>query len=444
MYRLVALFLLVLSLSVQAQQVEVNGARIWTAPDQTRLVVDTAASVSHKIFHLDNPHRLVIDIPDARLRDKLPKVEPDEPLLMGMRSGVRDGDDLRLVVDLKQKVRAKSFALQPNDKYGHRLVVDLTPVASGASRIGVAKSGKPHLSIGTKSKKARDVIIAIDAGHGGEDPGATGAKGTREKKVTLQIARKLARLVKKEQGMRPVMIRDGDYYIRLRKRISLARKRKADLFVSIHADAFRDPRVRGSSVYTLSHRGASSEAAKWLADKENSADLIGGIDLNENDNLLATVLLDMTQNATLEHSNAAAKKVLQNLRKIGAVHKGSVQKAGFVVLKSPDIPSMLVETAFISNPEEEKRLRSKEHQTKLAKAILGGIKAYFASYPPQGTKLARNDSGRDAGRRHVINPGDTLGEIAKQYDVRLNSLRTINSIDGDSIRVGQVLTIPEG
>lgn len=446
MYRLIVLFLVLPSLTVQAQQVEVRGARVWTAPDHTRLVVDTAAAVSHKIFALENPDRLVIDIPDARLKDKLPTVESDEPILTGMRNGVRDGDDLRLVLDLKQKVRAKSFALQPNDKYGYRLVVDLVAAREGADGKGTVSSGKSHLSSRTEPKKARDVVVAIDAGHGGEDPGAIGVKGTREKRVTLQIARKLAGLVKKEPGMRPVLIRDGDYYLSLRKRISLARKHRADLFVSIHADAFRDRRVRGSSVYTLSHRGASSEAAKWLADKENSADLIGGIDLKVNDNLLATVLLDMTQNATLEHSNLAAKKVLANLRKVGALHSGSVQKAGFEVLKSPDIPSMLVETAFISNPAEEKRLCSGDHQEKLARAILGGIKAYFASYPPPGSKLAGSNrgSGGGNGRRYVINSGDTLGEIARQYDVSVTSLRSANRIDGDSIRVGQVLEIPEG
>lgn len=440
MYKIVAMLLLFLSLPVQAQQVEVRGARVWTAPDQTRLVVDTAATVSHKIFPLDNPDRLVIDIPDARLKGKLPAVNADEPMLSGMRSGIREGDDLRLVLDLKQPVRAKSFVLQPNVKYGHRLVVDLVPAGKGASGKADAKGSKPHLSINRGPKKARDVVIAIDAGHGGEDPGAIGAKGTREKEVTLAIARKLAQLVKKEPGMRAVLIRDGDYYIRLRKRIKLARKLKADLFVSIHADAFRDRRVSGSSVYTLSHRGASSEAAKWLADKENSADLIGGIDLSENDNLLATVLLDMTQNATMEHSRVAAKKVLANLKSVGAVHNGSVQKAGFVVLKSPDIPSMLVETAFISNPTEEKRLRSAAHQTKLAKAILGGIKSYFKSYPPPGSRLASNEN--NSSRRHVINSGDTLLEIANQYDVSLNSLRSVNRLEDDRIRVGQVLTIP--
>ncbi|MEA3275723.1 MAG: N-acetylmuramoyl-L-alanine amidase [Pseudomonadota bacterium] len=438
MNKLVAILLLLLSLPAQAQQVEVRGARVWTAPDQTRLVVDTAAAVSHKVFSLDDPHRLVIDIPDARLKGSLPTVESGDPLLIGVRSGVREGDDLRLVLDLKQRVRAKSFVLQPNDQYGHRLVVDLMPTVQKGLGSGQGKGEQPHLSVREKPTRVRDVVVAIDAGHGGEDSGAVGAKGTREKQVTLAIARKLAQLLEKERGMRPVLIRDGDYYIGLRKRIRLARKHKADLFVSIHADAFRDKRVSGSSVYTLSHKGASSEAAKWLADKENSADLIGGIDLGESDDLLARVVLDMTQNATMEHSSLAARKVLDNLKSVGSVHKNKVQQAGFVVLKSPDIPSMLVETAFISNPEEEKRLRSGKHQARLAKAVLAGIKGYFASYPPPGTLFADTGS-----RRHVIHSGDTLGEIARQYEVSLTSLRTVNHIDGDRIRVGQVLTIPE-
>lgn len=437
MYKLIALFLLLLSLPLQAEHVDVHGARVWTAPDRTRLVLDTATSVPHKIFPLENPHRLVIDIPDARLGGELPILKADESLLIGMRSGVREGDDLRLVLDLKQKVRAKSFLLQPNEKYGHRLVIDLTSAEKATEK--EVKDSKPQAS---RRTGLRDIVVAIDAGHGGEDPGAVGAAGTREKDVTLQIARKLAQLMKKERGMRPVLIRKGDYFLRLRKRINLARKEKADLFVSIHADAFRDRRVRGSSIYTLSPRGTSSEAAKWLADKENSADLILGIDLSENDTLLATVLLDMTQNATLEHSNLAADRVLVNLRKVGAVHNGKVQKAGFVVLKAPDIPSMLVETAFISNREEEKRLRSKSHQTKLAGAILAGVKSYFAGYPPPGTKFAGGDS--NAGRRHVINRGDTLLKIARHYEVSLTSLRKANHIDNDQIRVGQTLTIPGG
>jgi N-acetylmuramoyl-L-alanine amidase len=438
MYRLIPLFLLLLSLPVQAQQVDVEGARIWTEPDQTRLVWDIAKPVEHRIFSLDNPNRLVIDIPDARLEGKLPTVEADEPLLIGIRSGIREGDDLRLVLDLKQKARAKSFLLEPNGKYGHRLVVDLKPSGKGASGKGT-KIAKGHPS---DSTHLRNVIVAIDAGHGGADPGAIGATGTREKVVTLQIARRLARLMKKEPGMTPVLTRNGDYFIRLRKRIDLARKHEADLFVSIHADAYRDRQVRGSSVYTLSQRGASSEAAKWLADKENSADLVGGIDLSESDDMLKTVLLDMTQSATLEQGNLAAKRVLANLQKVGSVHKGSVQKAGFVVLKAPDIPSMLVETAFISNPQEEKRLNSSEHQARLAAAILGGIRVYFSHNAPPGTKLAAK-AGKGDERRYVISHGDTLGEIAQQFHVSVTSLRSANQIDGDQIRVGQVLTIPE-
>jgi N-acetylmuramoyl-L-alanine amidase len=432
MGRFILTLLLLSAIPVHAQQVEVLGARVWPAPDQTRVVIDTAAAVSHKIFPLDNPHRLVIDIPDARLTGKLPIVEPKDPLLAGIRSGIRAGDDLRIVLDLKQTVRVKSFLLRPNQRYGHRLVLDLSP-----SHVRPVASAS-RTAVGSPRKKLRDVVVAIDAGHGGEDPGAIGASGTKEKDITLAIARKLARLVKRERGMRPVLIRDGDYYVSLRRRIAVARKHKADIFVSIHADAFNDPRVNGSSVYTLSYRGASSEAAKWLADKENSADLIGGIDLDESDGELVTVLLDMTQNATMEHSALAAQKVLDNLKRLGDVHKSRVQKAGFVVLKAPDIPSMLIETAYISNPEEEKRLRDSGYQTHLAQALLGGIKDYLQSFPPPGTILAA----REAPRRHVINRGDTLGEIAKLYDVSLTTLRSANGIDGDIIQAGQVLTIP--
>lgn len=433
--RTLILFLLLTlaTAGAQAQQVDVRGARIWPAPDQTRLVIDTTANVSHSIFSLKDPHRLVIDIPDARLTGRLPKVSPGDPLVVGLRSGVRKERELRIVVDLKQPVRAKSFLLQPNQQYGHRLVVDLS--ASTESR-GPGTGTAPAPA--RKAAKLRPVIVAIDAGHGGEDPGAIGPKGTREKDVTLAIARKLATLVDGESGMKAVLIRDGDYYVALRKRIQLAREAGADLFVSIHADAFKDHRVQGSSVYTLSQRGASSTAAQWLAERENSADIIGGIDVAEVDDVLRNVLAEMSLSATLEHSNIAAQKVLDHLGRVGSVHKAQVQRARFMVLKAPDIPSMLVETAFISNPDEEQRLRDKTHQQRIADAILTGVRAYFRSYPPPGTRLASEKP-----RQHVINRGDTLLDIARHYDVSLTSLRSANQIDGDMIREGQVLTIPE-
>jgi N-acetylmuramoyl-L-alanine amidase len=432
---ILALFLLS-AVSAQAQQVDVRGARVWPGPDQTRLVIDTAASVSHNIFSLDNPPRVVIDIPDARLAGKLPTVQSADRLLAGMRSGIRAGDDLRIVLDLKQPARVKSFLMRPNNRYGYRLVVDLSASGASSARAGPTSSRRHRGD--RPSNKLRDVVVAIDPGHGGDDPGTTGPDGTHEKTITLAIARELADLMRREPGMHPVLTRTGDYYVSLRHRIALARKHKADLFVSIHADSCDDPRVSGATVYTLSLRGASSEAARVLADKENSADLIGGIDLSDDDNDLASVLLDMTQSATMEHSVLAAQKVVASLDRLGEVHKAQIQKAGFVVLKAPDIPSMLIETAYLSNAGDERRLRSSAYQEKIAKAILRGVKRYFESYPPRGTILAA----REAHRRHVINRGETLAAIAREYDVSLDSLRSANGIQGDDIQIGQVLTIP--
>jgi N-acetylmuramoyl-L-alanine amidase len=281
------------------------------------------------------------------------------------------------------------------------------------------------------------VVVAVDAGHGGEDPGALGRRGTREKDVTLAIARRLAALIDREPGMRAVMVRKGDYYVGLRQRIEIARKERADLFISIHADAFRDARVQGASVYTLSRRGASSEAARWLAERENSADLIGGVSLEDKDHILASVLLDLSQTAALQASTDVAERVFRRLKQVGRVHNDRVQEAGFVVLKSPDIPSILVETAFISNRTEESRLTDPEHQARLAEAILEGVREYFDYSPPPGTRLAQV-----ADRRHIISRGDTLSAIASQYEVSLSHLREANGLTTDRIRVGQVLLIP--
>jgi N-acetylmuramoyl-L-alanine amidase len=355
-------------------------------------------------------------------------------VVKSLRSGPRNDSDLRLVLDLKSPVKPKSFVLKPNEQYGHRLVIDLFDPAADK------KSPPKQVRSISKSPKLRDLVIAIDAGHGGEDPGARGKKGTREKDVVMAMARHLARLIDEEPGMKAVLVRDGDYYIGLRKRIEKARRHRADLFLSIHADAFRDSRVHGSSVYVISRRGASSEMARWLAARENAADLVGGVSLDDKDDLLAEVLLDLAQTATLEASSEVADNVLLEMKRIGKVHKKRVQHAGFVVLKSPDIPSILIETAFISNPSEERRLRSKRHQQKVAQAIFNGVRNYFSANPPPGTLVAKANP-RNA-RRHVIRRGDTLSHIAQRYGVSMRSLRSTNKLRNDRLLVGKVLTIP--
>jgi N-acetylmuramoyl-L-alanine amidase len=370
---------------------------------------------------------VVVDVHGARLLTPLAEDgAPSESLVVSLRSGVRDGKDLRVVFDLREAVRPKSFLLKPSNGYGHRLVIDLFPSAGG-------NSGPPKAIKETPSQLSdlRDVVIAIDPGHGGEDPGATGPKGTREKMVTLAIARRLADLIAAERGMRPVLLRDGDSYVGLRKRTMSAR---ADLLLAIHADAFRDARVHGSSVYVLSPKGASSEAARWLAEQENAADLAGGVSLDDKDDLLASVLLDLSQTATLNASLDVGAAVFGELRKLGKTHKQRVERAGFAVLKSPDIPSILVEAAFLSNPTEESKLNDPAYQSAITHAILAGIKGYFSKHPPPGTLFAL--------RQHVIAKGDTLSDVATRYRVSVSSLRSANGLADDRVQVGQVLRIP--
>lgn len=417
-----------------ADSARVQGIRMWTAPDNTRLVFDVSGPVEHKVFPLHKPERLVIDLERSRFESGVDTAALSQGLVKRVRYAPRDGRDLRVVLDLNKPVRPKSFLLRPNSQYGHRLVIDLYDQQPSAAP-KVAKDVQD-----LQKGALRDVVVAIDAGHGGEDPGALGKRGTREKQVTLQIARRLKRLIDARPGMRAELTRTGDYYIGLRKRMEIAREQRADLFVSIHADAFRDSRVRGSSVYVLSRRGASNEAARWLAEQENSADLVGGVSLDDKDEVLAWVLLDLSQAGTQQASEAAAARVYRELRRVGRVHGNRVQKAGFMVLKAPDIPSMLVETGFISNPTEERKLASASYQKRLAKSLLAGIESYFKATPPPGTRLAK---ARSEDRRHTIKRGDTLSEIANRYEVNLADLRKVNRLRGDRIRIGQVLTIPE-
>ena len=426
------LLLLVIGSTCWAQA-EINGVRMWPAPDNTRLVFDTSAPVEHTLFILKNPDRIVVDIKGARLEGKIDKLDFSKGLVKNIRSAKQGKGDLRVVLDLNEQATPKSFVLRPNEEYGDRLVIDLAHEEETRPR--------EKMSIQTFSAQnhsSRDIVIAIDAGHGGEDPGAMGPARTREKDVVLAIARKLYALVEKEPGLKPVMIRDGDYYVGLRKRVEKARDHKADLFVSIHADSFRDRRAKGSSVYTLSPRGATSEQARLLAEKENASDLIGGVSLDDKDDLLASVLLDLSQTATIEASTDVASRVLVGLKSVGKVHKSRVEQAGFRVLKAPDLPSILVETAFISNPDEERKLRSTSHQQRMAGAIMSGIRTYFQENPPPGTILAQ------AKRKHIIARGDTLSGIARAYQVSLDSLRDYNGLSSNELRIGQVLRIPSG
>lgn len=433
---LVATLLMLCTAIASAQAVNIHGVRMWPAPDNTRLVFDVSADVEHSLFMLKNPDRLVIDLKNTRLDKPFLGLDLGPTLIRDIRSAARPGGDLRVVLDLKGPVRPKSFVLRPTNEYGHRLVIDLYDARTGAPAV-VARAAPPP---SPPSSTGREIIIAIDAGHGGEDPGAIGRRGTREKDITLAVAKRLRDLVAREPGMRAVMIRDGDYFIPLRRRVELARESRADLFVSIHADAFANRNARGASVYTLSHRGATSEHARLLADKENASDVIGGVSLDDKDDLLASVLLDLSLTGTMEASTDVASRVLSGLGKVGRLHRNRVEQAGFRVLKSPNVPSILVETAFISNPEEERKLREPNHQYALARSIMDGARAYFHQNPPPGTLLAMRRGNR--GQQHIIGRGDTLSGIARQYQVSLEALRASNALTGDQLRVGDVLTIP--
>jgi N-acetylmuramoyl-L-alanine amidase len=428
-YGFMLLMLLTTAQSALADQNKLEGLRMWPSPEQTRLVFDISAPVEHKIFILERPDRVVIDMKNIDLVTDLGKHSKKSDLLKRIRSAQRDNDRLRVVLDLNEKVKAKSYLLKPTKEYGHRLVVEIDP-----------KNTKKSASktVNNLNKGARDIIIAIDAGHGGEDPGAVGPNRVYEKDVVLDIARQLKVLLEKEKGIRAELIRDGDYFLRLRKRVQKARALKADLMISIHADSFSDRSVDGASIYTLSPRGATSEQARRLAEKENNSDLIGGVSLDDKDDLLASVLLDLSQTATIEVSTDIATRVLKRLKRIGRIHKKEVGQAAFMVLKSPDVPSILIETAFISNPKEERKLRSRSHQKKLANEIKTGVLAYYKNNPPPGTLLSAM-----AARKHVISRGDTLSGIAQQYQISMNLIKQVNKLKSSSLKVGKVLQIPQ-
>ncbi len=442
---LLLLFLGFIYISSQAAPVSVKNLRQWRAPDHTRLVFDLSAPLEHRLFTLRDPHRIVIDMDNARLLGQLPKLDGSGPLLAGVRTGRPNAKTLRIVLDLKAETRPRTFVLKPAGQYGHRLVIDLydAKAMEEETKRAMVGAGKDAPSAPTKTPLARPVrrelVIAIDAGHGGEDPGAVGRRyRTREKKVTFAVARELKKLIARAPGMRPVMIRKGDYYIGLRERFRKARRYKADVFISIHADALPRRRAYGSSVYALSERGATDAIAKFVADKENASDLIGGVSLNDKDDLLAKVLLDLSQTKTIQDSLILGQDILSELRYVGPIHLSRVRQAGFTVLKAPDIPSVLVETAFISNPSEEKKLRTPAFQRKLARGIFKGVKRFVVR---NGFTAPRRVAASTP-REHVVRPGETLSTIARKYDVRVDALRFANNIAGNKLLVGRRLRIP--
>ena len=459
----------------------VKAVRIWGGPDSTRVIFELSAPVDYRLFQLGKPDRVVLDLDNGTF-GKGVGAKPGKGVVKDMRIGHFQGK-ARIVLDLDGPAHPKSFLLTPAGQYGYRLVVDLGTPSDKPSRI--VRTIDDDLAHG----KPRPVVIAVDAGHGGDDPGARGQGGTLEKNVTLEVAKDLAKLIDAQPGMHAVLTRKGDYFVPLEKRFQIAREHKADLFVSIHANSCPDYcDASGASVWVLSTHGKQSEAGRWLAKSENASDLIGGVSLDDKSHMLASVLLDLSQGASMHAAHEVGGDVLAALGKIGPLYRNTVQGANFVVLRSPDVPSILVETAFISNRSDERRLDSGKDRQQLAGAILAGVRQYFETTPPPGTLFAeqRNErlhltvaattevaaSGRTAtdakaaspdapalvasakkGARvaddfqdlHKVARGETLSGIAQQYGVSMNALRSANASKiqtGGGIQAGQVLLIP--
>ncbi|WP_108471650.1 N-acetylmuramoyl-L-alanine amidase [Rhodanobacter thiooxydans] len=464
---------------------QVKDARVWAGPEYTRLVLDASGPLQYTISQKNG--QVVVELPDSS-----PSRDFSDPSAQGLLRGMshsRLGRGMQVTAKVDPASRLKSFLLKPNDDGNYRLVLDFYPASHAAevagdvaatesttAEVAQAPAARPvaaaSYSNPTHSRRVaaeqaaamlngqRQVVVAIDAGHGGKDQGAHGPGGTLEKNVTLAVARELAAQINRQPGMKAVLTRDSDFFIPLAQRYRIAREHNADLFVSIHADAFTSDDARGSSVWVLSPRGKTSEAARWLADRENRADLIGGTSLDDKDDSLAKVLLDLQQGWAMQASDVVAGNVLKALAQLGPTHRGYVERANFVVLRSPDVPSILVETAFISNPAEERKLRDPAHQKKLAEAVMGGVRNYFESTPPPGTWFAaeaarrngvqlasstRQSSGQASVRDvHKVGRGESLSSIAKQYGVSVGALKNANQINSNTVRAGTTLTIPAG
>ncbi|NRB24509.1 N-acetylmuramoyl-L-alanine amidase [Shewanella sp.] len=411
---------------------KLDGVRIWAAPESTRVVFDLTHAPTYTHFTLTSPSRLVVDLKGTTTALNLGKLANNSKLVKRVRiSQPPSKGTLRLVIDLVKPVKASLFSLQPTAPYGNRLVVDLD---ASRSSVTVGQPSKP-------TQKLRDVVIAIDAGHGGDDPGSIGPSGIYEKKVVLEIAKKLQTKINATPGMRAVMTRTGDYFVNLNKRSEIARTSGADLLLSIHADAFTSPQPRGASVWILSMSRANSEIGRWLEQKEKHSELLGGageiIQNTDNEQYLAMTLLDMSMDRSMAISHNIADDVLVNLGKVTRLHKHKPESASFAVLKSPDIPSILIETGFISNHQEERLLTQREHQNNLAKAVYKGVVNYFETNPPVNSLMASRDM-----RKHNVRKGESLSVIAHRYQVSVTSIKKANNLKSNNIRIGQKLVIP--
>lgn len=421
---------------VFAAKNQVNGIRIWPSPTNTRVVLDVKAQPDFSYFSLSNPQRLVVDLKNASNKVNLSKLTNDSKLLRRIRqSKPKTKNAIRLVLDLNKAVRAQVFALPPTQPYGNRLVIDLTDLEQSQNIVKNQQS----------ATRNRNIVIAIDAGHGGEDPGSIGSSGSFEKNVTLSISKMLASRVNAQSGMSAILTRTGDYYVGLSKRPERARKSKADLLVSIHADAFTTPQPSGASVWVLSMNRAESELGRWMERSERHSELLGGaaeiIQDTASERYLTQALLDMSMDHSLTTSYQVSRDILRELKGVTKLHKKTPQAASLAVLTAPDIPSVLVETGFISNPREEKNLNWAKYRQQLADAIFTGIRKHFKATPPDGTLWANQKAVK---RTHRVASGESLSLLAKRYNVTVRAIKDANNLRSDLVRTGQVLTIPGG
>lgn len=449
-FRTTILFCSTLGLIPSALAAEVEDLRMWRAPDHTRLVFDLSDSASYNLFSLDNPYRVVIDIRDSSTSNSFEGLDFSASPIEGIRSGTRNGTDLRIVLDLLQQVNPSSFTLEPNTEFGNRLVVDLYDLESSSDaesesrQIATTSQQSP-----SKSNEKRDIVVAISAGHGGEDPGSIGFDGRiKEKTITLAISKALFNRFNAMSGYKPIMIREGDYYVQLEKRPEIARNHRADLFVAVHADWYRSSRAKGVTIYALSGDRADRENSARVAAKENSSDLLGGVGgdlaLGGLDDDVALTLVSLQMAWSMEQSLLAGTRILESLDGITTIRKDKVQQASLQVLNSPDIPSILVETGYLTNPEEARKLNTPGFQERMATAMAQGIVNYFYDAPPEGSLVAWQKENGIVPGSYTVKSGDSLSVIAQRFGVSYSELKSLNNLSSDIIHIGQVLNLPGG